>query len=159
MKPRSLSLEWSKEKTGPVQAFTLFLRCWASDRKGLGRTRWELKQRPSRIFHCFFFFNKTPKHLKKYANCIGMMWTWWGFLGSSELKNLPANARDTRDEGLIPGWGRSPGIGSGNSLQYSCLKTSMDRGAWGATVHRVSKNQTQLSTHPWCQCGREELDI
>ena len=156
MKPRSLSLEWSKEKTGPVQAFTLFLRCWASDRKGLGRTRWELKQRPSRIFHCYFFFQQDPKTFKEICK---LMWMWWGFPGSWEVKNLLANARDTRNEDLIPGWGRSPGIGSGNSLQYSCLKTSMDRGAWGATVHRVSKSHTQMSTHAWCQCGREELDI
>ena len=52
----------------------------------------------------------------------------------------------------MPGWGRSPGIESGNSLQYSCLKTSVDRGTWGATVHRVSKSQTQLSTQVGCQC-------
>ena len=43
------------------------------------------------------------------------------------VKNLPANAGDTRDMGLIPGSGRSPGEGNGNPLQYSCLKNSMDR--------------------------------
>ena len=63
------------------------------------------------------------------------------------VKNPLDNAGDARDAGLIPESGRSPGEGNGNLLQYSCLKTSMDRGAWGATVHRVSKNQTQLSTH------------
>ena len=46
------------------------------------------------------------------------------------VKNLPAYARDTRDEGSIPGLGRSAGIGNGNPLQYSCLENSMDRGAW-----------------------------
>ena len=46
---------------------------------------------------------------------------------------------------LIPGQGRSPGVGNGNSLQYSCLENSMDRGAWQATVHGVAKSQTQLS--------------
>ena len=45
---------------------------------------------------------------------------------------------------MIPGWGRSPGGGPGNPLQYSCLENPMDRGAWRATVHRVAKNQTQL---------------
>ena len=45
-----------------------------------------------------------------------------------EVKNLPANAGDARDAGLIPGWGRSPGGGHGNPLQYSCLENPMDRG-------------------------------
>ena len=61
------------------------------------------------------------------------------------VKNLPANARDERDTSLIPGSGRSPGKGNGNPLQYSCLKNLMDRGAWWATVQRVTKGQTQLS--------------
>ena len=46
------------------------------------------------------------------------------------VKNLPANAGDMRDMGLIPGCERSPGGGHGNPLQYSCLKNPMDRGAW-----------------------------
>ena len=46
------------------------------------------------------------------------------------VKNPPANAGDTREVGSIPGSGRSPGIGNGNPLQYSCLENSMDRGAW-----------------------------
>ena len=45
------------------------------------------------------------------------------------VKNPPANAGDVRDVGLIPGWGRSPGEGHGNPLQYSCLENPMDRGA------------------------------
>ena len=60
------------------------------------------------------------------------------------VKNPPANAEDIRDAGSIPGSGRSPGGGHGNPLQYSCLKNLMDRGAWQATVHRVTQNQTQL---------------
>ena len=47
--------------------------------------------------------------------------------------------------GLIPGAGRSPGKGTGNPLQYSCLKKSMDRGAWRATVHGVAKSQAPLT--------------
>ena len=54
------------------------------------------------------------------------------------VKNPPANAGDKRDSGLIPGLGRSPGGGHGNSLQYSCLENPMDRGAWRATVHGVT---------------------
>ena len=46
------------------------------------------------------------------------------------VKNPPANAGDIRDEGLIPGSGRSPGEGIGNLLQYSCLGNPIDRGAW-----------------------------
>ena len=61
------------------------------------------------------------------------------------VKNLPANAGDTGDAGLIPGSGRSPGGGNGNPLQYSWLEKPMDRGAWRATVHVVAKRQTQMS--------------
>ena len=63
------------------------------------------------------------------------------------VKNLPANAGDTRDASLIPRLGRFSGVGNGNLLQYSCLENSMDRGAWWATVHMVAKSQTRLSEH------------
>ena len=62
--------------------------------------------------------------------------------GGSVVKNLPASVGDTGDAGSIPGSGRSPGGGHGNPFQYSCLENCMDRGAWWATVHRVSKSQT-----------------
>ena len=62
------------------------------------------------------------------------------------VKNPPASAADARDMGSIPGSGRSPGGGSGNLLQYSCLKNSMEGGAWQATVHGVAKSRTRLST-------------
>jgi len=65
-----------------------------------------------------------------------------GFLGGSVEKNPPANAEDA---GSIPGSGRSPGEGNGNPLQYSCLETSMDRGAWMARDHRDAKSWTWLS--------------
>ena len=55
------------------------------------------------------------------------------------VKNLPANAGDVRDSGLIPGLGRSPGEGNGNSLQYFCLENPMDRGAWWAIIHGVAE--------------------
>ena len=67
------------------------------------------------------------------------------FPGGSEGK---ASAGDVEDPGSIPGSGRSPGEGNGNSLQYSCLENLMDRGAWWATVHGVSKSRARLSdTH------------
>ena len=58
-----------------------------------------------------------------------------GFPGGLVMKNLPANAGDTGDLGLILGWGRFPGVGNGNLIQYSCLENSMDRGIWWATAH------------------------
>ena len=60
------------------------------------------------------------------------------------VKNPPANLGDIRDVGSIPGWGRSPGE-QGNPLQYSCLETSTDRGAWQDIAHSVSKSGTLLS--------------
>ena len=55
-------------------------------------------------------------------------------------KNLPANAKDIREAGSIPGSGGSLGGGHGNPLQYSCLENPMGRGAWRTTVHRVAKS-------------------
>ena len=69
------------------------------------------------------------------------------FPGGSISKESAGNAGAL---GLIPGSGRSPGGGQGNPLQYSCLENPMDRGAWWATVRRVTKSQTRLkqfSTH------------
>ena len=60
------------------------------------------------------------------------------------VKNSLANTGDLRDLGSILGLGRSPGGGHGNPLQYSCLENPMDRGAWRATVHGVTKSWTQL---------------
>ena len=58
------------------------------------------------------------------------------------VKNLTAKAGDTGDAHSIPGSGRSPGRGNGNPLQYSGLKNPMDRGAWQAIDHGVTKSQT-----------------
>ena len=70
-----------------------------------------------------------------------------GLPGGTLVKNVPANAGCARDLGSIPGSRRSLGGGPGNPFQYSCLENSMDRGAWWATVHGVTKSWTQLSTH------------
>ena len=74
------------------------------------------------------------------------------FPGGAEVKrNLPTNAGKARDTGSVPGSGRSPGEGNGNSLWYSCLENCMDRGAEWVTVYGVSKStsmsRTWLSTH------------
>ena len=68
----------------------------------------------------------------------------WGFPQWLSSKESVCNARDSRDLGLISGSGRSPGGRQGNPVQYSCLENSMDRGAWWAIVHRVTKSQTWL---------------
>ena len=62
-----------------------------------------------------------------------------GFPGDGAVKNPPASSGDT---GLIPGSGRSPVVGHGNPPQYSCLENFIDRGAWQATVHAVTKGRT-----------------
>ena len=64
------------------------------------------------------------------------------------VKNPPVKAGDVADVGSIPGWGRSPGVGNGNLLKYSCLENSMDRGAWQDIVHGVAEsNMTGAHTH------------
>ena len=60
------------------------------------------------------------------------------------VKNLPASAGDLRDSGLNPGSGRYPGEGNGKPLQYSCLENPIDRGAWWATVHRITQSRTRV---------------
>ena len=86
----------------------------------------------------FVFFGKIPR------NEIAEL---YGSSRASQVvlvgKNLPANARDLKDAGSIPGSGRSPGGGHGNP-QYSCQENPMDRGAWQDTVHRVAKSRTRL---------------
>ena len=70
---------------------------------------------------------ETSYHMLQYSR---------GFPGGAVVKNLPANAGDM----FNPWSGRSPGGVNGNLLQYSCLKNSMDRGAWLATVHGVAES-------------------
>ena len=61
------------------------------------------------------------------------------------VKNPSASAGDLGGAGSVPGWGRSPGEGNGNPLKYSCLGNPMDRGAWWATVHRVTRVRQGLA--------------
>ena len=70
--------------------------------------------------------------------------TLWVSSVAQLVKNLSANAGDSRDKCSIPGLGRYPGEGNGNPLQYSCLENPIDRGAWRATIYRVTQSQTQL---------------
>ena len=77
---------------------------------------------------------------------------WKLFLNQYHLRqvalvvdNLPANAGDGRDEGSVPGLGRSPGEGHGNPFQYACLENPMDRGVWRAIVCRVQRGRHDRS--------------
>ena len=76
-----------------------------------------------------------------WLDFLALLWIM-GFPGSSVGKESTCNAGDL---GSIPGLGRSPGGGHGNPLQYSCLENPMDRGAWQAAVHGVTKSRTRLS--------------
>ena len=69
----------------------------------------------------------------------------YSFQGGSVVKNTPADTGDAGNTGLIPESGRSPGVGNGNPLQYSCLDNSMERGTWWAVFQGVTKNWIGLS--------------
>ena len=74
----------------------------------------------------------------------GSVSSFMGFPSGSEVKNLPVGLGDSRYASSIPESRSSPGGGHGSPLQYSCLENPMARGAWQATVHRVTKSPTQL---------------
>ena len=94
----------------------------------------------------FFTWNRVPKTCQ---HCILQLYptaTQMGFPGGTSDKEP---ACQCKRHSLIPGWGRSPGGGNSNPLQYSCLENPMDRGAWPATVHGVAESWSwlkQLST-------------
>ena len=95
---------------------------------------------------CYFNKNQHGDHKCSSTKCRASFWKGmdilWGFPGNSGDKESACNAGDP---GWIPGSGRSLGEGHGYPLQYSCLESPMDRGAWQATVYRVTKSQIQLS--------------
>ena len=89
-----------------------------------------------------------PKHFSLYSFvCMSVEGCLGAFPVVPVVKNLPANAGDARDVGLILGLGRSPGAGNGNPAQYSYLENSMHRRVRQATVHRVQNSWTLLRTH------------
>ena len=97
--------------------------------------KWEKEGRLSTHTHTHTPFHKQILPISKF---------WVGLGGASVKEPPPANIGDLRDLGSILESGRSPGEGHGNPLQYSCLKNPMDRGAWPAMGHRVTKRWTQL---------------
>ena len=80
-----------------------------------------------------------------FSNLFSVSIPFLDFPVAQMIKNLSANAGGARNVGWIPGLGRSPGIGTGNPLQYSRLENPMDGGAWWATVRGVAKSWTRLS--------------
>ena len=84
--------------------------------------------------------------LLQMALCYSFLWLsnipLWASQVALVVKNPPANARDLRNQGSIPGLGRSPGGEHGNPLQYCCLENPVDRAVWQATVHRVAELDT-----------------
>ena len=89
----------------------------------------------------FFSWQKEP--LRGETSLLALLTVVWQ-LGPSQVVLVVKNLPDNADADSISGSGRSPGGGHGHPLQYSCLESPMDRGAWWATVHRVTKNHTWL---------------
>ena len=99
--------------------------------------------------------SEAPGGIQEKGEHEGIAAKWRVNLASEVVlvvKNPPVSAGDMRDVGSIPGSGRSPGGGNGYPLQYSCLENPMNRGAWWATVHRVTKSQTQIK---WLSMHKE----
>ena len=80
------------------------------------------------------------------------------FPGGEVVKNLPVNAGEEKDASSIPGSGKSTGVGNDNPLQYSCLEKCMDRVAWTATVHGVTK-ELDVTTSENDNKTRTELEM
>ena len=89
--------------------------------------------------------NNVMKHIVKEKFYLSQNLLFWGVGGLPGISDGKESACNAGDPDLIPGLGKSPGVGNGYPLQYSCLENSMDRGAWWATVHGIAKNQTRLS--------------
>ena len=92
------------------------------------------------VFWIIALLMTVKGHLIVVLTYISLMTN--SFPDDAAVKNPPANAGDAGDKGSIPKLGRSPGVGNGNPLQYSCLENSMDRGAWRATAHGATKSRT-----------------
>ena len=94
------------------------------------------------VWECLFY--STLSNIEHYSVFKILLIMIWASRVALMVKSLPAKAGNITDVGSIPGPGRFPGGGHGNPLQYSCLKNSMDRGNWWATVHEVAKHSTWL---------------
>ena len=161
MAPHSSTLAWKipwSEEPGRLQSMgSLGVRHdWATSLSVFTFTHWRRKWQPTPVF--------LPGESQGRESLVGLLSLGlhrvghdWSNLaaaaaaaaGDAVVKNLPANAEDSRKEGSVPGWRRFPGEGNGNPLQYSCLENFLEWGAWRTTVHGVTKSRTQLSTHTY----------
>ena len=130
--------------TGIKQHLTvvlIFISLMISDAEYLSCISWPFVCLTRKIFKIFIIFK---------SDCVWVLFLdvelHGGFLDGLEGKESDCNVRYA---GLIPGSGISPGGGSGNPIQYSCLKNPMDRGTWSITVQRVAKSQTWLTMHTY----------
>ena len=87
--------------------------------------------------YMYIYAHTHKSYLFMLISIVGL-----GFVGGSAIKILPTNAGKARGMGSVPGSGRSPGEGNGNSLLHSCLESCMDRGALWAPVHGLMKSWT-----------------
>ena len=130
--------------TRSVMSTWLTLGCWLSDLGPLTATPWVVL--PSCydyiVVHSHFTVSCGERLLNFKANSERN----WTLKVEAVVKNPPANAGVAREVSLIPGSGRSLGVGSGNLLWYSCLENSIGRGAWRVAVHGAKKSHTWLST-------------
>ena len=101
------------------------------------------------IVYIFFLF-KFPSFLMHFPS-FRLSFSFCTFQLAPWVKNLPANAGDTRDTDSIPGCIRSSIVGNGSTLQYSCLEKSINRGSWWAMVHDVTKIWHDCATA--CMCS------
>ena len=112
------------------------------------------------IQQCQYFSDSCSSRFPKFTDIIYCFSPYqlrssvaWGLLRWDSSKESVCNAGDTRDTGSIPESGRSPGAENGNPLQYSCLKNSMDKGAWWASPWGSQSDTTeQLRTHYLSKC-------
>ena len=109
--------------------------------------------KPSLQLEVMFSFSEFPKTRNIVVIIVAnsyilftMGLSLWDFVSDSDGKESACSAGDL---GSIPGWGRCPGEGNGNPLQYSCLENFLDRATWWATVQRVAKSGTWLSNSHW----------
>ena len=163
---------WSRDWTQVSRIAGRFFTSWAT-REAQIRSREDLISVQYKLARWTLVRNKQNISPWKPASCSGLKCILQtqirqgfatsnqrGFPGSLVVKNLLVNVGDL---GSISGLGRSPGEGNGNPLQYSCLRTSMNRGAGWAVVHGITKSQTWLSDwacthqHPKCQWAEPRI--
>ena len=126
----AMTFKFSRAKQNLVSESFTFPRCWCKGMVTSGPlSSWQMAhQNGNRNESVSYLSGTLHSHLASQMSLV--------------VKNLCADAGDLRDAGSIPGWGRSSGGRHGNPLQYSCLENPMDREAWWAKAHGVTKSQT-----------------